>query len=309
MLGATGVKISPLGIGTWAWGDRFFWGYGREEYTDEDLRAAFDAAIAAGVNLFDTAEVYGMGTSEKLLGRFARESGRDLVIATKFAPLPWRLSSGSLRKALRKSLDRLGMEQVDLYQIHFPLHVIPLAKLMEALAGVLDEGLVHAVGVSNYDLKQMGRAYNALAKRGAKLASNQVEYSLLHRQPEFNGVLQTCRDLRVTLIAYSPLNMGILTGKYTPENPPPGQRRFRYGSDYLRRIQPLLELMQEIGQAHGGKTHAQVAINWTISKGTVPIPGAKNVRHAEQNAAAMGWRLTEDEVAALDEASLEFVEL
>jgi aryl-alcohol dehydrogenase-like predicted oxidoreductase len=135
------------------------------------------------------------------------------------------------------------------------------------------------------------------------LVSNQVQYNLLHREPERDGLLDLCRDLDITLIAYSPLAMGVLTGKYTPENPPSGIRGRRYKRQFLTQIQPLIALLVEIGQAHGGKIPAQVALNWLMCKGAVPIPGAKNARQAEENVGALGWRLADEEVAALDAAS------
>lgn len=302
-LGATDIEISPLGIGTWAWGDQSMWGY-RKSHTDADIREAFDTALAADINFFDTAEVYGLGNSEKFLGRFLSETGQPVVVATKFMPFPFRLSKSTLRWALKRSLKRLGSEQVDLYQMHFPLPPFAVETWMEAMADAVEAGLIRAVGVSNYSMEQMGRAHSTLAKRGLKLASNQVSYSLLHREPEFDGVLQRCRDLGVTLIAYSPLGQGILAGRYTPDNPPPGLRKRLYKREYLAKVQPLLKLMRDIGAVHGGKTEAQVALNWTICKGTVPIPGAKNARHVVSNAGALGWRLNDDDVAALDEASL-----
>jgi len=159
------------------------------------------------------------------------------------------------------------------------------------------------VGVSNYSAEQMQRTQRVLEKHGLPLASNQVHYSLLHRDVERNGVLQTCRELGVTLIAYSPLEMGLLSGKYTPENPPPGVRGQRYSPQLLREIQPLVRVLAETGARHGGKTPAQVALNWLISKGTVPIPGAKNARQAADNAGALGWKLDEAEIQQLDELS------
>lgn len=302
-LGATMVRISPLGIGTWAWGDRLFWGYGRGGYTDADLCAAFDASLAASITLFDTAEVYGRGRSERLLGQFVRATEQPVVVASKFMPLPWRLRRGSLVAALRKSLDRLGLKQIDLYQIHVPFPPISIETWMAGLADAVDAGLVRAVGVSNYSAAQMRRAHTALAQRGIPLASNQVEYSLIHRDPEQNGVLAACRELNVTLIAYSPLAMGLLTGKFTPEQPPSGLRGRRYRRDRLVRLQPLIARMREIGARYGDKTPAQVALNWLICKETVPIPGAKNARQARDNAGALGWRLNAEEVAALDAAS------
>lgn len=302
-LGNTDIAISPLGIGTWAWGDQVMWGYGKG-YNDADVRAAFDATVAAGINFFDTAEVYGLGRSEKLLGQFIHESGQTLVVATKFMPFPFWLTKNALRRALRNSLKRLGLPSVDLYQMHFPLPPVPVETWMDAMAEAVEAGFVRAVGVSNYNQAQMGRAHTALAKRGIPLASNQVFYSLLHRDPEFNGVAQLCKDLNVTLIAYSPLEKGVLTGKYTPDNPPPGPRKNIYSREYLKKVQPLIEMLRDFGDAHGGKSPAQVALNWTICKGAVPIPGAKNVRQVQSNAGALGWRLTDDEVAALDELSL-----
>ncbi|MBN2007222.1 MAG: aldo/keto reductase [Anaerolineae bacterium] len=303
-LGSSEISISPLGIGTWAWGDTWMWGFGKGGYTAGDVRQAFDATLAAGVNFFDTAEVYGLGKSERFLGGFARESEQpSIVIATKCFPFPWRWGKKALRRALQHSLARLGMAQVDLYQMHFPFPPVPVETWMNAMSDVVEAGLVRTVGVSNYNMKQTGRAHSALCRRSIAMASNQVHYSLLHRDPEFNGVLQTCHDLKVTLIAYSPLEQGILTGKYTPDNPPSGMRNTLYNRAYLERVQPLLAQMRAIGETHGGKTPAQVALNWTICKGAVPIPGAKNARQAESNAGALGWRLAADEVAALDEAS------
>ena len=302
-LGPTDIQISRLGTGAWAWGDSMFWQYGKAGYDEADIHAAYQASLAHGINFFDTAEAYGFGRSEEFLGRFYREAGWPAVIASKFLPFPWRLTSRSLLRALRSSLRRLGLRQVDLYQIHFPLPPVSVESRMDALADAVDAGLTRAVGVSNYSEEQMRRAHAALARRGVPQASNQVEYSLLERQPETNGLLAACRELNVTLIAYSPLAQGLLTGKYTPDNPPSGPRGRRYGRERLAKIQPLLGLMKEIGQGHGGKTPAQVALNWTMAKGTVPIPGAKNGRQAMDNAAAMGWRLSDDEMAALDAAS------
>lgn len=290
-----------MGIGNWAWGDFMFWS-NRGQYSEADARAAFDAAVAAGIELVDTAEMYGFGRSERLLGQFMRESGHRVKVATKFMPYPWRLSKGSLLRALRGSLRRLGVEQVDLYQIHWPNPPLPIETWVEGLADAVEAGLAREVGVSNFNVAQMRRAHEVLARRGLRLASNQVEYSLLHRAPERNGLLAACRELGVRLIAYSPLAQGLLTGKYTPDSPPPGLRRWTLGGK-LSSLGPLLALMREIGQAHGGASPAQVALNWTMAKGALPIPGARNARQAEENAGALGWQLTADEVAALDAAT------
>ncbi|MEZ0394952.1 MAG: aldo/keto reductase [Anaerolineales bacterium] len=295
------LHTAEMGLGAWAWGDRTFWNYGRD-YGEEDIAAAFRASLEAGVTLVDTAEIYGNGRSERYVGKFMREAGRPVQVATKFLPFPWRLTKGSVVRALRHSLERLGLEKVDLYQIHWPSPVVPIETYAEGLALALKAGLTAAVGVSNYDKQQMQRAYSVLAKYDIPLASNQVEYHLLNRRVEKNGLLERCHELGVRLIAYSPLAKGMLTGKYGPDSPPPGLRAGEYGR-LLKDLPPLLALMTEIGQGHGGKTPAQVALNWTICKGTLPIPGAKNAAQAAQNAGALGWRLTPEEIRALDEAS------
>jgi aryl-alcohol dehydrogenase-like predicted oxidoreductase len=290
-----------FGLGAWQWGDRLIWQYG-QAYKDEDCRAAFEVSLEAGIRFVDTAEVYGNGRSERMLGQFLKETEQPVLVATKFFPFPWRLTKKSLKKALEHSLERIGVETVDLYQIHQPFSLISIENLMEAMAEVVKEGLTRTVGVSNYNQTQMLRAYSALARKDVPLASNQVSYSLLNRTIEKNGLLARCKELGVRLIAYSPIEKGLLTGKYSPENPPPGIRGQRYGS-VLPKIGPLLKLMTEFGQERGGKSKAQVALNWCICKGALPIPGAKNARQAEENAGALGWKLTEEEVAKLDEIS------
>ena len=290
-----------FGLGAWQWGDRLIWQYG-QTHGDEDCRAAFEVSLEAGIRFVDTAEVYGSGRSERLLGQFLKETDQPVLIATKYFPYPWRLRKKSLLKALRGSLERIGVESVDLYQIHQPYSLLPIENLMEAMAEAVKEGLTRTAGVSNYNQTQMLRAYSALARKDVPLAANQVTYSLLNREVEKNGLLARCKELGVRLIAYSPIEKGLLTGKYTVENPPPGVRGQRYGG-LLPKIGPLLKLMTEIGQEHGGKSKTQVALNWCICKGALPIPGAKNAKQAEENAGALGWRLTEEEVTKLDEAS------
>jgi aryl-alcohol dehydrogenase-like predicted oxidoreductase len=306
-LGKTDIRISPLGLGTWQWGDRMMWGYGKT-YTDSDIHDAFHISLQSGVNFFDTAEVYGKGRSEQLLGARLQEARQSpqvapLVVATKFMPYPWRLWKGALLSKLRASLARLGLERVDLYQIHWPFLPVPIEVWANALADAVEAGLTRAVGVSNYNSAQMLRAHSALAKRGIPLASNQVEFHLLNRRVEREGLLKLCHELGVTLIAYSPLAKGMLTGKYTPQTRPPGLRSYLFRRARLGKIQPLIQLLRAIGKAHDGKSPSQVALNWVIGKGAVPIPGAKNAKQAQENAAALGWRLAEAEMAALDAES------
>jgi aryl-alcohol dehydrogenase-like predicted oxidoreductase len=204
---------------------------------------------------------------------------------------------------LDASIARLG--RVDLYQHHFPFWWVSIPRLMELLADAVAAGTIKAVGVSNYSAQAMRMAHAVLAKRGVPLASNQVEYSLLNRQPEVNGVLDACRELGVTLIAYEPLASGALTGKYTSGTQPTGLRRLtpNFRGKGLEALVPVVGLLREIGERYGSSP-AQVALRWLIENPTVlPIPGAKNGRQAADNAGALSFALTADEIAALDRAT------
>jgi len=305
-LGKTEIRIPPLGIGAWAWGDQFYWGYGGD-YSESDVKAAFDTCVDGGVNFFDTAEVYGQGRSERLLGQFIQAMPQggapQVVVATKFFPYPWRLWKGTFKQALKDSLKRLNLGKVDLYQIHWSYPPISVETWASALADAVEDGLISAAGVSNFNASQMRRSQAVLIKRGMLLASNQVKYSLLDRKIEKDGLLHTCQELGISCIAYSPLAQGALSGKYSSLNPLPGFRGRRYPSKYLAKIEPLLRLLREVGRAHDGKTPGQVALNWVICKGAIPIPGVKTMKQAQENIGALGWRLSEGEVAALDESS------
>ena len=300
--GKSDVWLPLMGTGTWQWGERKLWEYGRT-HQEKDIQAAYQASLEVGIRFFDTSEGYGQGKSERFLGKFIYESHQSVVVATKYDPRPWRKWERCVVYAGRRSLKRLRMQKVDLYQIHWPMPPLSIERMAEALADMFDMGLTRAVGVSNYNERQMHLTYEALSKRGISLAPNQVEYSLLHREVEKNGLLRACRELGVTLIAYSPLAQGLLTGKYTSQILPTGRRRIYYGANLLAEVQPLIQLMREIGQANGGKSPAQVALNYLICKGALPIPGAKNECQVRENASALGWRLTDQEVEALEEAS------
>jgi len=294
---------SPIGIGTWAWGDQRTWGFGSYDtsFNEKTVEEAFEFLASNGlINFWDTAEVYGGGKSEQILGNCLSKY-KDLktpVIATKFLPTPLKFTQESLKNALKNSLKRLQLESVDLYQVHGLAPSLRSAETWaEALASCVKEKLVKAVGVSNYSIDQLKRTHAVLAKYDIPLASNQIEFSLLRNNAEVNGMLKTCKELGVTVIAYSPLAMGRLSGKYSKTNPPKGNRRF---SNYsMEEIEPLLEKLREIGKVHD-KTSAQVALNWCICKGTIPIVGVKNRQQAEENMKALGWRLNEEEVAQLD---------
>jgi aryl-alcohol dehydrogenase-like predicted oxidoreductase len=295
-----------MGLGAWQWGDRIVWQYGHG-YGEDQVHEAFQVSIDEGIRFIDTAELYGNGLSERLLGRFLKETDQPVLIATKLVPWPWRFTKAAVPRALNGSLGRLNVESVDLYQVHFPLPLMNFDAIMEGLAECVKSGLTRTVGVSNFGQSRMVAAYSSLAQHGVALASNQVPYSLLNRTVEKDGTLARCKDLGIRLISYSPIEKGLLAGKYSVENPPPGSRARTYAK-LLPKLPSLLKLMTIIGQDHGGKSNAQVALNWTICKGTLPIPGAKNADQALENAGALGWRLTDEEVAKLDEASDKILE-
>ena len=309
-LGRSGLRVPRLGVGAMTWGDptglsrlnpaKLAYG-GAHGFAEE--KQAFETSVTAGVTFFDTAAMYSGGASERRLGELARS--KDVLIATKFPPGLFSRTE-DMPQALEASLARLGRDWVDLYQHHFPSRRVSIPKLMDLMADAVEAGKVKAVGVSNYSAEQMRMAHAALARRGISLASNQVEYSLLHRQPEVNGVLAACRELGVTLIAYQPLASGALTGKYVTGVRPKGLRRFM---GYFRgkgraAVTPVVALLREIGERYG-KSPAQVALRWLIENETVlPIPGAKNGKQAADNSKALTFCLTSAEIDALNQATL-----
>ncbi|HXZ82863.1 MAG TPA: aldo/keto reductase [Acidimicrobiales bacterium] len=303
-LRGTAVTIPLLGVGTWAWGDRSTWGMGGYDpaLTRESIQEAWDASIDAGATLFDTAEAYGRGESERLIGTMlSRDPQRaaSVVIATKFLPYPWKLQVRSaLWRSLRASLDRLGLAAIDLYQIHGPISLRSHAALADALAAAHERGLVKAVGVSNYSARETRSMALELSNRDLRLATNQIEFSLLRRSPETSGLLAACKELGVVPIAYSPLGQGRLTGKYSVSHPPPRGRSF--GNYPMAVVDGVVAELRRVGEKHGGKSPAQVALNWVIAKGAVPIPGAKNRLQARENAGTLGWSIDDEDLARLD---------
>uniref|UniRef100_A0A2P2K7T0 Uncharacterized protein MANES_01G038700 n=4 Tax=Rhizophora mucronata TaxID=61149 RepID=A0A2P2K7T0_RHIMU len=300
-------SVSPMGFGTWAWGNQFLWGY--KESMDADLQRTFNLALENGINLFDTADSYGTGKlngqSEKLLGKFIREfpgkQTKDIVIATKFAAYPWRLTPAQFVNACKASLERLQIEQIGIGQLHWSTaNYAPLQELAlwDGLVAMYDKGLVRAVGVSNYGPEQLLKIYNYLKARGVPLCSAQVQFSLLSMGEDQMEIRSICNSLGIRLIAYSPLGLGMLTGKYTSSSLPLGLRALLFRK-ILPGLEPLLSSLREIAQKRR-KTLPQVAINWCICKGTVPIPGVKTVKQAEENLGALGWRLSSDELLQLE---------
>ncbi len=309
-LGKTELQVSPIGLGTWQFsGRRNIASFGMWAAPEQaEIDAIVEAALDGGINWFDTAELYGFGKSERTLAKAllnAGRSSRDVVIATKWRPI--LRTAGSIERTIDRRLRSLEPFGIGLYQVHFPfLTLSSIEAQMDAMARLVQQGKVEAVGVSNFDARQMRRAYERLAAHGIPLASNQVKYSLLDRHIERDGVLETARELGVTIIAYSPLEMGLLTGKF--HGNPDVLRR----TPFLRRMRlrrrleeslPVVRALEEISRRHG-VTPAQVALNWIVNFHgdlVVAIPGATKARHAAENAAAMRIELTESEMALLDE--------
>jgi aryl-alcohol dehydrogenase-like predicted oxidoreductase len=308
-LAGSDVTIPRLGVGTWAWGDRATWGMGGYD-TDLGLgtiREAWQASLEAGVTFFDTAEVYGKGESERIIGGLLADlddaTRGTIAVATKFMPSPWKVRvKTELVASLRRSLDRLGLPCVALYQLHGPISLRGHGTLADALAAAHEAGLVKAIGVSNYSIRETRSMDAELRKRGLRLATNQIEFSLLRRRPETGGLIACCAELGVLPLAYSPIGQGRLTGKYSAANPPQGRRGF--SAHPMEEVDEVVAVLRRVGGEHD-RTPGQVALNWLIAKGAVPIPGAKNRGQAEENAGALGWSLSTDEVTALDAVALE----
>ena len=302
---------TTMGCGTWAWGNRFLWGY--DESMDDQLQAVFNLCVSNGVTLFDTGDSYGTGRlngrSEQLLGRFDREylgSGKDdICIATKLAAYPWRLTRQSIVSACNSSAKRLG-RNVDLAQMHWSTaNYAPWQEgaLLDGLAALYEQGLVKGVGLSNYGPRRLEWVHKKFASRGVSIATLQVQYSLLSTYPVTQLELKdVCDELGIKLIAYSPLVLGLLTGKYSEKGPFPKGIRGLLFRQLLPRVRTLLVCLREVAESRN-KTMSQVAINWCICKGTIPIPGAKTVEQASENIGALGWQLDSSEIAELDRAA------
>ena len=303
-IGASDLEAGAVGVGTWQWGDRRFWDdHDGQEPTDID--ATYHATIERGADFLDTAELYGFGESERVIGTLRADDSRPAVVATKYMPSPTRWRVRSVDHAIDGSLGRLGVDRIDHYQVHWPYSFIPHRRLLSRLARAVHDGRLAYVGVSNFTEPQMRRAHAVLADAGVPLVSNQVSYSLLRRAPEVNGVLDACHELDVTLIAYSPLAQGLLSGKYGPGRRQPRQRPMRrlLRAKTPETVMPLLESLRRIGDSVGA-TAGQVAVAWTLRDSAVlPIVGARTAGQAESNADAALIELDDEALRELDAAS------
>jgi pyridoxine 4-dehydrogenase len=302
------IILPTMGCGTWAWGNRLLWGY--DESMDNQLQAVFNHCVNNGVTLFDTGDSYGTGKlngrSEQLLGKFSQEyqglNQENICIATKLAAYPWRLTRQSMVSACKASAQRLG-KNVDLVQMHWSTaNYAPWQEwaLLDGLADLYEQGLVKGVGLSNFGSQRLRKVHKKFAERGVPIATLQVQYSLLSTYPVTElGIKEVCDELGIKLIAYSPLALGLLTGKYSEKGSYPKGIRGLLFRQLLPGITPLTNCLRSIAESRN-KTMSQVAINWCICKGAIPIPGAKSLEQATQNIGALGWQLDAGEVAELD---------
>lgn len=313
-LGRTGLRLSPLGLGCWQFSNGKglvgkFW----STLSPEAIREIVDISLRGGINWFDTAEVYGGGQSEQQLARTLKQIGGEAAdhayIATKWWPV--LRTSRSIPATIDERIRQLDNRTIHLYQVHQPYSFSSVASEMNEMAKLAKSGKIKHVGVSNFSAKSMREADRVLRGHGLRLASNQVKYNLLDRAIERNGILETAMELGVSIIAYSPLEQGLLSGKYH-RNPEllkslSGPRRWipRFRSSGLRRTQPLIEAMEQLSLKYGASP-TQVALNWILHRhGDVmfAIPGATKPHHAMENVRAMRFALTESELGMLGDLS------
>lgn len=316
-LGRSDLSVSPLGLGCW----QFSRGSGLvgrywSNLEEGDILDIVRVSLEGGMNWVDTAEIYGGGKSEQALAHVLDQlKSKDIsgkfspMIATKWWPL-FR-TANSIPSTIDERIRCLGGRSIDLYQIHQPFSLSSIASEMKAMAGLVKAGKIRYVGVSNYSAKQMVQAHQLLQQHGLSLISNQVKYNLLHRNIDRNGIMDAAKELGISIIAYSPLQQGILTGRFHKD---PAQissisriRRLQNGMDPkgMERTRPLIDSLEKLGDKYN-VTPGQVALNWLIhyhGDTVVAIPGASKVRHAKENIGAMTFQLTKEELEQLSDAS------
>jgi aryl-alcohol dehydrogenase-like predicted oxidoreductase len=309
-LGRTEIEVTPIGLGAMQFsGGRGMMRMMMSDLSQEEMNAITKAALDGGINWFDTAEMYGKGHSEQGLANALHAAGKaddEVVVATKWSPI--LRTAKNMPRTIDDRIRFLSGYTIDLYMVHQPWGFSSPEAEMDAMADLVEMGKIRSVGVSNFDADRMRRAHAALQRRGVPLAVNQVQYNLLHRRIETNGVLKAAKELGITIIAWSPLASGLLTAKF--HNEPDRLSQTPYGRRMLlqRRIErtrPLVEAMEEVATKHDA-TPAQVALNWLVTfqgETVVAIPGATKIRHAQQNAGALTFGLSDEEMAQLDDLS------
>ena len=293
--------MSKIALGTWAWGAGAFGGdtvFGSKT-DEENLKPVFEAAMKAGLNLWDTATVYGMGESEHILGTLAKNTKReDIQISTKFTPQIAEVFENSVEKMADASIERMGCKYIDIYWIHNPMDV---KRWTPELIPLLQSGKVKRIGVSNHNIKEIQQANEILGKGGFKVSAVQNHFSLLYRSSEKGGVLDYCKENGIEFWAYMVLEQGALSGKYNKENPLPAESdRGKKYNPVLPQLEALTDEMTAIGRKYGASC-SQIGIAWAIAKGTLPIIGATKERHVIEAAEAAAIQLTAEEVSRLEQ--------
>jgi aryl-alcohol dehydrogenase-like predicted oxidoreductase len=293
-----GARLSVIGLGTWQFGSKE-WGYGAD-YAGTESGRILQRALDLGINLVDTAEIYGRGESERIVGRSLAGRRAEAFVASKVLPI--MPTAGYVERHGRASAARLGIETIDLYQLHWPNPVIPISQQMSGMRRLQQAGVIKFAGVSNFSLERWQAAEAAL---GSPVLSNQVQYSLVARKPDVDLVPYAQQHDRL-VIAYSPLGMGVLSGRYDADNPPKGSARLNnslFLPENLERARPIIDALREIASARNA-TATQVALAWVVHHpNVVAIPGASSVAQLEANAAAADLELSADEIAQLTTAS------
>lgn len=295
-----GTAIPKIALGAWSWGagtaggDQVFGNY----LSEEDLKAVFEKAMECGLTLWDTAAVYGEGSSERILGSFVKDVKReDIILSTKFTPQIASVLPDAMQEMLNGSKERLHTDVIDVYWIHNPMDVekwtpdlIPLAK----------SGQIREVGVSNHNLAEIKRVSEILSAEGLKISAVQNHFSLLHRSSERAGILEYCKENGMTFYAYMVLEQGALTGRFDQAHPfPEGTGRGEAYNSHLKELEALVGELQQIGAQHNASP-AQIAMAWAIAKGTLPIIGVTKVKQVEEAAKAVQISLTAEEVSRLE---------
>jgi aryl-alcohol dehydrogenase-like predicted oxidoreductase len=311
-LGRTEIMVTPIGLGCWQFSKQNnmagkFW----PTLEDNLIEKIVSLSLKGGINWFDTAEIYGGGVSEKALSKALKAAGRkprEVMVATKWWPV-FRFAS-NMRKTINFRISALDPYPIDLYQVHQPWSFSGENSEMEAMAELFNKKLIRAVGVSNFNAKKMENSWKELLKSGIPLASNQVRYSLLDRRIESNGVMDLAKKLGITIIAYSPLAQGLVTGKFH-DNPDLlkniGFRRYsaQFKPEGLEKSRPVVTMVKELAQKYN-VTPSQVALNWLIQYNgdtVVAIPGATKEIHVKENCGAMSFRLSDEDMVRLDKVS------
>lgn len=294
-----------IALGTWSWGTGAAGGdqvFGNQLSTEE-LKPVFSAAIEAGLNLWDTALVYGMGASEKILGEFVKQYKReDLIISTKFTPQIVGAFGNNVSEMFDFSSRNLHTDYMDIYWIHNPADV---ETWTPQLLPLLKSGKVKSVGVSNHNLGQIKRANEILGSEGFKVSAVQNHFSLLYRSSEDAGILDYCKENGIIFFAYMVLEQGALSGKYDTQHPlPAGSQRGETYNPLLPQIENLIYAMKVMSEKHGVGV-PQIAVAWAIAKGTTPIIGVTKPQHVTDAALAAQVNLSAEEVQELENIARE----